>query len=120
MKDTKGNIITEEEFMKGIGHGVQPEEQPWYPKENALYLSKKEPEEWHRMFLDAGTYETGTDLSCMIGTVSKIISTEIRKAEEKVHTHYQTEIEAIITAYCDIPDYDTNKMVEDLTKLITK
>jgi len=39
-------------------------------------------EDWQKVFLDAGTYETGTDLSCMIGAVSKILQTEIRKAEE--------------------------------------
>jgi hypothetical protein len=53
------------------------------------YDSSKEtlspqPEEWQKAFLDAGTYETGTDLSCMIGIVSKILETEIRKAEERM------------------------------------
>lgn len=47
--------------------------------------------EWQKTFLDAGTYETGTDLSCMIETVSKILSTEIRKAEERTEERIRNE-----------------------------
>jgi uncharacterized Rmd1/YagE family protein len=32
--------------------------------------------------------------------------------------HYRQEIEAIITAYCDIDDYNVDKVMEDLTKLM--
>lgn len=36
--------------------------------------------EWQRKFLENGTYETGTDLSCMIPTVSEIITYQERIA----------------------------------------
>lgn len=44
MKDTNGKTITEEEFMKGIGHGVERTQENWKEEFNTLfgYASKVE------------------------------------------------------------------------------
>jgi flagellar biosynthesis/type III secretory pathway protein FliH len=60
MKDTQGNPITEEEFMKDIGHGVE--------------RTQENNSEWQYRFLKTGTEYGFGDLSAMVNMVSEILA----------------------------------------------
>lgn len=42
--------------------------------------------EWQKKFLEAGTYETGTDLSCMVSTVSEILAEQKKELMDLLET----------------------------------
>jgi hypothetical protein len=104
-----------ERYNKAQEDGTLDEKYP-------VILSIQQPEEWQKVFLDAGTREIGTDLSCMIGTVSKILSEEIRKAEERKDNYYQERLINIIEDYKErypdlYKDYYGCNIIEDLEAL---
>jgi len=112
----------------------QPEEQPWYPKENALYLSKEgecscaemtctkgcnrnhthkgfscekcKPEEWESMFNQFWGYDMCNQKE--FDKIKSFIKTEIRKAEEKKKQEILNALlkEARKTDYADRTEYD--------------
>jgi hypothetical protein len=112
MKDTNGNNITEEEFMKDIGHGTspQPEECRCTYREDGSCLPcskgatcfchggfsqpSSQPEEWESLIRSAvetksaifHMYENGdgkAEMESLIQMLQSFVGDKIRKAEER-------------------------------------
>jgi len=98
MKDTNGKPITEEEFMKDIGHGTSPQ-----------------PENWEIEF--EKRFTVGNSIDVPKQKVKDFIKEEIRKAEERKDKHYHVEIEKIIEEYNQCQSIRDSGILEDLEAL---
>lgn len=59
------------------------------PYSPSYHKASPKVEEWQKTFLDAGTYETGTDLSCMIPTVSSLLLQKDEQRKKEVEEAYE-------------------------------
>ena len=98
MKDTQGNPITEEEFMKDIGHGVGIKLEEWESEFENLWNEKKGVIDWQtpdnqiKSFIKEERYkgyEEGRDDGFKEG--KNAVLSEVEKSFENLHEEYTVD-----------------------------
>lgn len=114
MKDTNGNTITEEEFMKDIGHGVERTQENWKS------FFEKFPEFYIKLRPEASMEISSEDWNNYEGRLKDFISTLLAEERELQNKLKEIAINTLITDVNTARKEERNKVLSEVEREVEK